>query len=53
MNSPPARNGNLISAGGMALAIGGHGVFLAANGTINLTAVIIAAGIAVGGGLGL
>ena len=55
MNSPAtARNGNLISAGGMALAIGGTAVLLASNGTIGLTGwIIIAAGIALGGGLGL
>jgi NAD(P) transhydrogenase subunit beta len=55
MNSPAtARNGNLISAGGMALAIGGTAVLLATQGTINLTGwIIIFAGIAVGGGLGL
>jgi NAD(P) transhydrogenase subunit beta len=55
MNSPAtARNGNLISAGGMALAIGGTAVLLATEGTINLTGwIIIAAGIALGGGLGL
>ena len=56
MNSPAtARNGNLLSAGGMALAIGGDGgaardprASMAATGWI-----IIVAGIAVGGGLGL
>ncbi len=55
MNSPAtARNGNLVSAGGMGLAIGGTALLLAANGTIGLTGwIIIAAGIAVGGGLGL
>jgi NAD(P) transhydrogenase subunit beta len=55
MNSPAtARDGNLISAGGMALAIGGTAVLLATEGTINLTGwIIIAAGIALGGGLGL
>ena len=55
MNSPAtARNGNLISAGGMALAIGGTAVFLLANGGIGATGlIIIAAGILVGGGLGL
>ncbi len=55
MNSPAtARNGNLISAGGMALAIGGTAVLLANEGMINLTGwIIIAAGIALGGGLGL
>ena len=55
MNSPAtARNGNLISAGGMALAIGGTAVLLISRGSISTTAlIIIAAGIAVGGGLGL
>jgi NAD(P) transhydrogenase subunit beta len=55
MNSPAtARNGNLLSAAGMALAIGGTAVLLAANGTINLIGwIIILAGIALGGGLGL
>jgi NAD(P) transhydrogenase subunit beta len=59
MNSPAtARNGNRLSAGGMALAIAGTGVLLlrgdegvaSSSGTAWL---IIAAGIAVGGGLGL
>jgi H+-translocating NAD(P) transhydrogenase subunit beta len=55
MNSPAtARNGNLISAGGMALAIGGTAILLATRGGAGLTAwIIILAGIAVGGGLGL
>jgi NAD(P) transhydrogenase subunit beta len=55
MNSPAtARNGNLISAGGMALAIGGTAVLLATQGTAGLSAwFIIGAGILVGGGLGL
>jgi NAD(P) transhydrogenase subunit beta len=55
MNSPAtARNGNLLSAGGMALAIGGTAVLLAARGEAGVTAwLIILAGIAVGGGLGL
>ncbi len=55
MNSPAtARNGNLVSAGGMALAIGGTAVLLAARGEAGLTAwIIILAGIALGGGLGL
>jgi NAD(P) transhydrogenase subunit beta len=55
MNSPAtARNGNLISAGGMALAIGGTAVLLASRGEAGITAwIIILAGIAVGGGLGL
>jgi NAD(P) transhydrogenase subunit beta len=55
MNSPAtARNGNLISAAGMALAIGGTAILLATRGAAGLTAwIIILAGIAVGGGLGL
>jgi proton-translocating NAD(P)+ transhydrogenase subunit beta len=55
MNSPAtARNGNLLSAGGMALAIAGTAALLLVNGTIGLTGwIIIVAGIAVGGGLGL
>jgi NAD(P) transhydrogenase subunit beta len=55
MNSPAtARNGNLISAGGMALAIGGTAVLLASKGSLSATPlIIIAAGILVGGGLGL
>jgi H+-translocating NAD(P) transhydrogenase subunit beta len=55
MNSPAtARNGNLISAGGMALAIGGTAVLLASRGDAGIGAwIIILAGIAVGGGLGL
>jgi NAD(P) transhydrogenase subunit beta len=55
MNSPAtARNGNLVSAGGMALAIGGTAVLLASQGTVSATGwIIIAAGILVGGGLGL
>ncbi|HYK95410.1 MAG TPA: NAD(P)(+) transhydrogenase (Re/Si-specific) subunit beta [Candidatus Dormibacteraeota bacterium] len=55
MNSPAtARTGNLISAGGMALAIGGTAVLLASRGEAGIGAwIIILAGIAVGGGLGL
>jgi NAD(P) transhydrogenase subunit beta len=55
MNSPAtARNGNLLSAAGMAIAIGGTAVLLVSRGSVSLTAVIIiVAGIAVGGGLGL
>ncbi|MEO8274058.1 MAG: NAD(P)(+) transhydrogenase (Re/Si-specific) subunit beta, partial [Chloroflexota bacterium] len=55
MNSPAtARNGNLISAGGMALAIGGTAVLLVSRGSMSTTAlIIIVAGIALGGGLGL
>jgi len=55
MNSPAtARNGNLLSAAGMAIAIGGTAVLLAARGDAGVTAwIIILAGIALGGGLGL
>jgi H+-translocating NAD(P) transhydrogenase subunit beta len=55
MNSPAtARNGNLVSAGGMALAVGGTAVLLAVNGAVSATGwLIIAAGVALGGGLGL
>jgi NAD(P) transhydrogenase subunit beta len=55
MNSPAtARNGNLISAGGMALSIGATAVLLVSQGTIGATGwIIIVAGIALGGGLGL
>jgi NAD(P) transhydrogenase subunit beta len=55
MNSPAtARNGNLLSAGGMALAIGGTAVLLAFNDAVAPTGwLIIAVGIAVGGGAGL
>jgi NAD(P) transhydrogenase subunit beta len=55
MNSPAtARNGNLVSAAGMALAVGGTALLLIANGGISAAGwVIIAVGIAVGGGLGL
>ncbi|MBA2314670.1 MAG: NAD(P)(+) transhydrogenase (Re/Si-specific) subunit beta [Chloroflexi bacterium] len=54
MNSPAtARNGNLVSAAGMAIAIGATAVLLLRDG-VDVTAwVIIAIGIAVGGGLGL
>jgi len=54
MNSPAtARNGNLVSAAGMASAIGATAVLLLRDG-VDVTAwVIIAIGIAVGGGLGL
>jgi NAD(P) transhydrogenase subunit beta len=58
MNSPAtARNGNLISAGGMILAVGATAVLLLAEpptGSFNMTGwIIILAGIAVGGGYGL
>ena len=55
MNSPAtARNGNLVSAAGMALAVGGTALLLIANGTAGAAGwIIIVVGIAVGGGLGL
>jgi NAD(P) transhydrogenase subunit beta len=60
MNSPAtARNGNLVSAGGMAIAVAATAVFLLlrsepAEGSSGITGwIIIIVGIAVGGGLGL
>src|SRR4029078_4745561 len=59
MNSPAtARNGNLLSAGGMAVAIGATAVLILSRQLLGdgLSAggwVIIVAGIALGGGLGL
>ncbi len=55
MNSPAtARNGNLLSAGGMALAILATFVLLISNGDVSATGwIIIVVGIAIGGGLGL
>src|SRR5262245_8469728 len=58
MNSPAtARNGNLLSAGGMAVAIVATVVFLALrpnDGDVNVVGwIVIVAGIALGGGLGL
>jgi H+-translocating NAD(P) transhydrogenase subunit beta len=54
MNSPAtARNGNLLSAGGMALAVGATGVLLIRDGASATAWIIIAVGIALGGGLGL
>src|SRR5438093_207200 len=54
MTSPAtARNGNLLSAGGMALAIAATAVFVARNGASTTAWLIIAVGIAIGGGLGL
>ena len=54
MNSPAtARNGNLLSAAGMALAVGATGVLLVMDGAGGTAWLIIAVGIAVGGGLGL
>ncbi|MEO8468471.1 MAG: NAD(P)(+) transhydrogenase (Re/Si-specific) subunit beta, partial [Chloroflexota bacterium] len=54
MNSPAtARNGNLLSAGGMAIAIGATLVFLVAGGLSATGWIIIVVGIAIGGGAGL
>ncbi len=55
MNSPAtARNGNLVSAAGMALAVGGTALLLISNGSVGVAGwIIIVVGIAVGGGLGL
>jgi H+-translocating NAD(P) transhydrogenase subunit beta len=61
MNSPAtARNGNLLSAGGMAVAVGATAIFILAQQLLDPTKgfsigpwVIIVVGIAVGGGLGL
>ena len=59
MNSPAtARNGNLLSAGGMALAIGATAVLILArellgDGVSVVGWAIILVGIAIGGGLGL
>ena len=54
MNSPAtARNGNLLSAAGMAVAVAATGVLLARDGASITAWLIIAVGILVGGGLGL
>src|SRR5687767_8974308 len=54
MNSPAtARNGNLVSAAGMAIAIGATAILLLSRGTDVLPWLIIVIGIAIGGGLGL
>ncbi len=59
MNSPAtARNGNLLSAGGMAVAIGATAVLILARqllgeGFVATGWIIILIGIAIGGGLGL
>src|SRR5690349_6391204 len=59
MNSPAtARNGNLLSAGGMAVAIGATAVLILArellgDGVSVIGWAIILVGIAIGGGLGL
>jgi proton-translocating NAD(P)+ transhydrogenase subunit beta len=59
MNSPAtARNGNLLSAGGMAIAIGATAILilseqLIGDGISAIVWVIIGLGVALGGGLGL
>ncbi len=54
MNSPAtARNGNLLSAGGMVAAIAATGVLLLSDGASPIAWIIIAVGILIGGGLGL
>ncbi len=54
MNSPAtARNGNLLSAAGMAVAIGATGILIIRAGGDATAWLIIAAGILLGGGLGL
>ncbi|MFL5681122.1 MAG: NAD(P)(+) transhydrogenase (Re/Si-specific) subunit beta [Chloroflexota bacterium] len=54
MNSPAtARGGNLLSAGGMALAIVATAVLLFQQGAPTVAWVIIGIGILIGGGLGL
>ena len=54
MNSPAtARNGNLVSAGGMAIAIAATAIALLLGSAAAIGWVIIVIGIAVGGGLGL
>ena len=54
MNSPAtARNGNLVSAAGMAIAVAATGVLLLRDGADITAWLIIAVGILVGGGFGL
>jgi NAD(P) transhydrogenase subunit beta len=55
MNSPAtARNGNLMSAAGMAAAVAATAVLLLAEGRISAIGwILIAVGIAIGGGFGL
>jgi proton-translocating NAD(P)+ transhydrogenase subunit beta len=54
MNSPAtARNGNLASAGGMAVAVAATAVLVLRQGADAIAWIIIAVGIAIGGGLGL
>ena len=54
MNSPAtARNGNLVSAAGMAIAVAATAILILAGGAPPMTWLIIIVGIVVGGGLGL
>jgi NAD(P) transhydrogenase subunit beta len=54
MNSPAtARNGNIVSAAGMAIAVAATAVLILAGGSPPLAWIIILVGIAIGGGLGL
>src|SRR5688500_1778333 len=54
MNSPAtARNGNLVSAAGMVIAIAATAALLLSSGADGIAWLIIVIGIAIGGGLGL
>jgi NAD(P) transhydrogenase subunit beta len=54
MNSPAtARNGNLLSAAGMTIAVIGAAILLLAQGVTATAALIVVAGVVLGGGLGL
>jgi proton-translocating NAD(P)+ transhydrogenase subunit beta len=54
MNSPAtARNGNLLSAAGMTIAVVGAAILLLAQGVTATAALIVVAGVVLGGGLGL
>jgi H+-translocating NAD(P) transhydrogenase subunit beta len=54
MNSPAtARNGNLVSAGGMAIAVAATAILILAGGAPPMAWLIIIVGIVIGGGLGL
>ena len=54
MNSPAtARNGNQLSAAGMTIAVVGAAILLLAQGVTTAAVVIVVAGLALGGGLGL
>jgi NAD(P) transhydrogenase subunit beta len=54
MNSPAtARNGNLLSAAGMTIAVVGAAILLLAQGVTAAAALIVVAGVVLGGGLGL